>query len=123
MPRRVDQFTARTAMAEREAELGTYLTVGQQGAVLAVTTSGRGTELIVGVAGAGKTTALAALRQAFEADGFEVIGTSTSGQAARTLKRQAGIEASRTLASLTWRLEHGRLALTDRHVVILDEGP
>jgi ATP-dependent exoDNAse (exonuclease V) alpha subunit len=95
--------------------------VGQRAAVLGVTTSGRGAELVVGVAGAGKTTTLAAVREAFEAEGFEVIGTSTSGQAARTLKRQAGIEASRTLASLTWRLDHGRLALTNRHVVIVDE--
>jgi hypothetical protein len=100
----VDEFTARTAIAQREQELGTHLSVGQRAAVLAVPTSGRGTELIVGLAGAGKTTALAAVRHAFEAEGFEVIGTSTSGQAARTLKRQAGIESSRTLASLTWRL-------------------
>ena len=28
---------------------------------------------------------------------------------------------SRTIASLTWRLDHGTLALTDRHVVICDE--
>ncbi len=117
----VDQVDARLAIAHRERELGTHLTMGQRAAVMGLTTSGRGTELVVGVAGAGKTTALAAVREAFEAEGFEVIGTSTSGQAARTLKRQAGIESSRTLASLTWRLEHGRLALTNRHVVIVDE--
>jgi conjugative relaxase-like TrwC/TraI family protein len=117
----LDPFDARRAIASREQELGTHLTLGQRAAVLGVTTSGRGTELVVGVAGAGKTTALAAVREAFEAEGFEVIGTSTSGQAARTLKRQAGIEASRTLASLTWQLDHGRLALTNRHVVIIDE--
>ncbi|MGH9278584.1 MAG: AAA family ATPase, partial [Acidimicrobiales bacterium] len=69
----------------------------------------------------GRTTALAAVREAFEADGYVVIGTSTSGQAARTLGRQAGIEPSRTLASLVWRLDHGQLTLTDRHVVVLDE--
>ena len=117
----VDQVDARQAITNRERELGTHLTLGQRAAVMGVSTSGRGTELVVGVAGAGKTTALAAVREAFEAEGFEVIGTSTSGQAARTLKRQAGIEASRTLASLTWRLDHGRLALTNRHVVIVDE--
>jgi len=117
----IDEVSARRAIANQERELGAHLSVGQRAAVLGVTTSGRGAELVVGVAGAGKTTAQAAVREAFEAEGFEVIGTSTSGQAARTLKRQAGIEASRTLASLTWRLDHGRLALTDRHVVIVDE--
>ena len=117
----VDEIDARLAMARREEALGTSLTLGQRAAVMAITTSGRGTELVVGVAGSGKTTALAAVRDAFESEGFTVIGTSTSGQAARTLKRQAGMAESRTLASLTWRLERGQLALTDRHVVILDE--
>ena len=50
-----------------------------------------------------------------------MIGTATSGQAARTLGREAGIPQSRTLASLLWRLDHGTLALTARHVVVLDE--
>jgi conjugative relaxase-like TrwC/TraI family protein len=117
----VDQFAARTAIANREAELGTHLTVGQRAAVLATATSGRGVELIVGVAGSGKTTALAALREAFESDGFRVVGTSTSGQAARTLGRAAGIDPSRTLASLTWRLEHGQESFDRRTVVVLDE--
>jgi hypothetical protein len=54
-------------------------------------------------------------------EGYRVIGTSTSGQAARTLGRAAGIDPSRTLASLTWRLEHGQLALDHRSVVVLDE--
>ena len=36
-----------------------------------------------------------------------MIGASTSGQAARTLGREAGID-SRTLASLLWRLDHDR---------------
>jgi len=101
-------------MARRS--LGHHLTVGQRSAVLGITTSGRGAELVVGVAGSGKTTALAAVRHAFESEGFEVIGTSTSGQAARTLRNAAGIEQSRTLASLTWRLDHGQLQLSHRHV-------
>ena len=117
----VDDLAARMAMAEREAAMGRHLTLGQRSAVLGITTSGRGAELVVGVAGAGKTTALAAVRDAFESEGFEVIGTSTSGQAARTLRTAAGIEESRTLASLTWRLDHGQLQLTNRHIVILDE--
>jgi len=78
-------------------------------------------ELVVGIAGSGKTTALAAARDAFEAGGYEVVGTSTSGQAARTLHREAGIEPSRTLASLNWRIAHNSLQLSPRHVAVLDE--
>ncbi len=63
---------------------------------------------------------LAAVRQGFEAAGYEVLGTATSGQAAQALGEGAGVR-SRTVASLRWRLEHGREALTPRHVLILDE--
>ena len=52
-----------------------------------------------GVAGSGKTTALAAVRDAFEAAGYEVVGTST----------------------LNWRIAHDALRLSARHVAILDE--
>jgi conjugative relaxase-like TrwC/TraI family protein len=109
------------AIEAREALLGTPFTDGQRRAVEEIATSGRGVELLVGVAGGGKTTALAALRHAFEADGYEVFGTSTSGQAARILGREAEIVPSRTLASLTWRLDHGQMALGPRSVVVCDE--
>ena len=91
----VSEVVARRAVTAREVALGKTLTDGQREAVMATTTSGRGLELIVGVAGSGKTTALAAVREAFEAEGYRVIGTSTSGQAARTLHRAAGIACVR----------------------------
>ncbi|MGI8806971.1 MAG: MobF family relaxase [Acidimicrobiales bacterium] len=111
---------ARSAVDRAEAGLGHPLTAGQREAIKAVCTSGRGIELVVGIAGSGKTTALAAARDAFEAAGYQVVGTSTSGQAARTLSREAGID-SRTLASLNWRIAHDRLRLSPRHVAVLDE--
>jgi conjugative relaxase-like TrwC/TraI family protein len=113
--------TAQAALSRAEARLGWPLTPGQRRAVEAVLTSGRGVELVVGVAGSGKTTALAAARDGFEAAGYQVVGTSTSGQAARTLGREAGIGVSRTLASLNWRIAHGDLRLSERHVAVLDE--
>ncbi len=112
---------AAEAVRRAEVGLGRELTAGQRTAVEGILTSGRGVELVVGVAGSGKTTALAAVRDAYEAAGYEVVGTSTSGQAARTLGREAGIAESRTLASLTWRIQHDTLRLTPRHVAVLDE--
>ncbi|MBW3549018.1 MAG: AAA family ATPase, partial [Actinobacteria bacterium] len=112
---------AAAALAATEARLGRQLTAGQRNALEQILTSGRGVELVVGVAGAGKTTALAAAREAFEAAGYQVVGTSTSGQAARTLGREAGIAPSRTLASLNWRIAHDSLRLSERHVAVLDE--
>ena len=45
-----------------------------------------------------------------------MMGTATSGQAARTLGKEADIGESRTLASLVWRLDHGRFTLDERTV-------
>jgi ATP-dependent exoDNAse (exonuclease V) alpha subunit len=49
-----------------------------------------------------------------------VIATATSGQAARTVGHDAGID-SYTVASLLARLEHGNLTLDPNSVVVLDE--
>lgn len=100
--------------------LGRKLTEGQQGATEAIATSGRGLDVVVGVAGSGKTTALEVLRSAFEEEGFRVLGTAISGQAARTLHDEAGVE-SRTIASLVWRLEHRTLTLEGGTVLLIDE--
>jgi conjugative relaxase-like TrwC/TraI family protein len=117
----VTQAVMERAIDAAEANLGAELSEEQRSAVLAICTSGRGAELVVGVAGAGKTTMLQVVAAAFAEAGCQVIGTATSGQAARNLSSQADIGESRTLASLIWRLEHRQLALTERTAVILDE--
>lgn len=118
---RVPVWAANDAIVEKQRTMdGALLTTGQQAAVSGITGSGRGIELVIGVAGAGKTTTFDAVRLAFEADGYVVIGTATSGQAARTLGRDAHI-ASSTLASLLWRIDHRQVSLDSDTVVILDE--
>ena len=82
---------------------------------------GRRISLVLGLAGVGKTTAIRCAAEAYTAAGYDVVGTATSGQAARTLGREAGLAESRTVASLLWRLDHRTLHLTPRHVVVLDE--
>jgi len=112
---------AERAIGAKQMEIGYPLTAGQRQAITGICTSKRSVELVLGVAGAGKTTALDAVRAAFQADGYRVIGTSVSGQAARTLGREAHLDTSRTLASLLWRIDHDRLNLDDRTLVLLDE--
>ncbi|HET6873484.1 MAG TPA: MobF family relaxase, partial [Acidimicrobiales bacterium] len=118
----VSQAAADQAITTKEQQLdGRTLTDGQKAMIRSVLTSGRPVELIVGVAGSGKTTALDAARQAFEQAGYRVVGTSISGQAARTLGAEAGIGESRTIASLLWRIDHGQASLDNRTVVVCDE--
>ena len=75
----------------------------------------------MGVAGAGKTTMLRVVAEAYERSGHQVLGTATSGQAARNLGTEAGISGSRTLASLIWKLDHAQLRLAERTLVVLDK--
>jgi conjugative relaxase-like TrwC/TraI family protein len=77
---------------------------------------GHGVDVVVGVAGAGKTTALAAARQAWQRSGFAVVGTALSARAAAGLDSGAGIP-SVTVA----RFVQDGPELTRRHVVVVDE--
>ena len=116
----VDAEIVRRATAAKQAELGRPLSAGQRRAVKRVCGSGRPVDVVVGVAGSGKTTALDAASRALEAAGYRVFGTATSGQAARTLGREAAVPAA-TIRSLLWRLDHGQVTLDPQTVVVLDE--
>lgn len=76
--------------------------------------------IIVGRAGAGKTTMMKAAREVWEASGYRVVGGALAGKAAEGLEKEAGI-ASRTLASWQLQWEHGRLQLDDKTVFVMDE--
>ena len=83
--------------------------------------SGDGVEVVEGVAGAGKTFALAAARQAWEASGYRVIGCALAARAAAELQRAAGIPSS-TLDRLLVDLDRAECrGLTAGTVVVVDE--
>jgi conjugative relaxase-like TrwC/TraI family protein len=117
----VPEVAVAQAISRVEDRLGRELTAGQATAVKGICTGGCPISLVLGVAGSGKTTCVAAVADAYRHAGYRVVGTATSGQAARTLGREAGLEPSSTMASLLWRLDHGRLSLGNRDVVVLDE--
>ncbi|MBB3811523.1 Ti-type conjugative transfer relaxase TraA [Pseudochelatococcus contaminans] len=75
---------------------------------------------VVGFAGAGKSTMLAAAREAWEAEGYTVHGAALSGKAAEGLEESSGIQ-SRTLASWSrgWDNDRGQLGRGD--VFVIDE--
>ncbi|MCZ7866267.1 MULTISPECIES: Ti-type conjugative transfer relaxase TraA [Agrobacterium] len=75
---------------------------------------------VVGFAGAGKSTMLAAAREAWEAEGYQVHGAALAGKAAEGLEESSGIE-SRTLASWSYSWNHGRDLLGRRDVFVIDE--
>ena len=75
---------------------------------------------VVGFAGAGKSTMLAAAREAWEAQGYTVHGAALSGKAAEGLEESSGIQ-SRTLASWDYGWQAGRGELGPNDVLVIDE--
>ncbi len=74
----------------------------------------------IGVAGAGKSTALAALVDAWQADGREMFGITLALRQAADL-RSAGIVERASVAAFIKRVETGRYIPDRNSVVVLDE--
>ncbi|CUX40233.1 Ti-type conjugative transfer relaxase TraA [Agrobacterium deltaense] len=83
-------------------------------------TGPKGIAAVVGFAGAGKSTMLAAAREAWEAQGYQVHGAALAGKAAEGLEESSGIQ-SRTLASWTYSWNHGRDLIGRGDVFVIDE--
>ena len=92
----------------------------QQRAVRELLGGGEQVALLVGPAGAGKSRALGAAREAWDAAGYRPIGLAPSAIAARVLSDEAGL-SSDTLARFLLDVENGRRTLGHRDVIVLDE--
>lgn len=93
----------------------------QASAVWRVASEGKGTIRIVsGMAGTGKTTMLKAALLAWESEGFDVRGAALGGKAAEGLEAEAGIQSD-TLHRTLWDIENGRLQLTAKSILVVDE--
>ena len=95
------------------------LSAEQRRAVEEITGSGD-LKSLVGIAGSGKSTALAATREIWQGQGYTVKGAALAGIAAENLEIAAGIHA-RTLASYELAWSGGRDPLTINDVLVIDE--
>ena len=95
----------------------------QAAMVRRLTTSGAGVEVVVGAAGTGKTFALDAAREAWQAAGHRVIGAALAARAAAELRDGAGIPSTtvnQLLADLARPTAQGG-GLAAGTVLVLDE--
>src|SRR3989338_5969415 len=100
-----------------------YLNQEQQAAVLGLTDDSFRASVLIGRAGAGKTTTLKAVADIYRDAGYKVVGTSLSAMAADNLERETGIE-SKTIHSMVYSLDKYRDAC-DKFLsfdAIVDEG-
>ncbi len=125
---RADDFTAPRAAAGIVDRVGarpidgTTLSAEQVAALKSIVTSGRRVDLLLGPAGAGKTTAMRALRSAWVvAHGRDsVVGLAPSAAAAQVLADDLGAPCENTAK---WLHEHdrGRARFRRDQLVIVDE--
>lgn len=112
-------FAVESRKVERAIEARSYLAEEQRNAIRHIAGPER-ISAVVGLAGAGKSTMLAAAREAWEAEGYRVFGAALAGKAAEGLEESSGI-ASRTLASWERGWERGYDRLSSRDVLVVDE--
>ena len=77
-------------------------------------------KVLMGAAGTGKSYTLAAVREAYEAEGFSVQGMALSGIAAENLEKSSGIQ-SETIYSKLSRWEQGKDLPTAKDILVVDE--
>ncbi len=118
---RVADRTAQVAPALVDKVMGCHPQLdGEQAiGVRTLLTSGNGYDLVVGQAGTGKSTMLAAARIGWEQAGFRVIGTAVAARTAADLETGTGIPSSSLTHLLADLKEAG--GLTSRHVIVVDE--
>lgn len=110
----LDYSQANTILEDWISGGGFKLDSEQVGAALEVATSGRAVDVLVGPAGAGKTTTLSALVTAWKTNGGRVSGFAPSAAAAKVLAEATG--QAGTIAS--WRVkpeefQQGELVIVD----------
>jgi hypothetical protein len=99
-----------------------HATAGEDQAAMVqdVCRSGAGVSVVVGRAGSGKTWALGLAREAFELDGYTVLGTAPTGIATVGLGEE-GFGDVRTVDRLLLDLGKGQGSLDDKTVLVVDE--
>ncbi len=106
--------------ADRNRQIASARLSDEQRAAVEHVTGGEQIAAVVGFAGAGKSTMLAAAREAWERQGYKVHGAALAGKAAEGLEESSGI-ASRTLASWDYGWNAGRGGLGPKDVLVIDE--
>ena len=113
--RAADAFLARNPTIDPAAEQWQ----AQRAMMTKLATGGR-LSVAIGVAGGGKSTALAPLVEAWKADGREVFGITLAWRQAADL-RSAGIAERASVAAFLKRVETGRYLPDRNSVVVVDE--
>lgn len=118
---RLDPKVVEQSIAKIDAKNGFSMSYEQRAMVHWAAHGTGGLCVIGGRAGAGKTTSIDAAVDAYRASGRNVLGVSTSWDAALKLEAATNIP-SFSVEKLLYDLDNGNRKLTNKDVVIFDEG-
>lgn len=116
----VTDQTLEEARLQKDRELKGSLSEEQREALQTITGPG-GVVILVGQAGTGKGVVLSAATDAWQKEGYEVIGTAVPGATAMRLQADTKSDQGVTADSLITSFEHGHLKLDPNTVIVLDE--
>lgn len=107
-------------IAAYEKRKGFTLTKEQKAAIGHLTHGTAGVGVMSGLAGTGKTTVAEVYKQCFEAEGKQLMGLAVGGKAAKKLEEESGMPCM-SVAKFFSQVRQGKVALTKKDVVVLDE--
>jgi len=113
-----DNFTLSGDTIDRAIEAKTL--TKQQAKALRSLAGGEAISVLSGMAGTGKSYLMSAYREVAEQEGFRVLGAALAGKAASGLQEGADIESS-TIHRLLIDIDNGKMELTDRDILVIDE--
>jgi len=117
---RVDKKLVDAEVKKYEREHSFTLTTEQRRMVDWVTVETGGIAAVQGRAGSGKTSVVGLMTSVMKADGRGIIGAAVGWDAAKKLEAESGIKSYST-KSLIAQLDRGKLKLTPKSVIVLDE--
>jgi len=103
-----------------QAEATRTLTYEQKNAFRYIVERTGDMAVVEGYAGTGKSYLLGAAKEAWEAQGYRVLGASLAGKAAEGLEISSGIQ-SRSIHAWEYAWDNGYERLGDRDVLVIDE--
>ncbi len=105
-----------------KAERNRFTLSDEQANAVKSLTGGNRLSTVRGAAGAGKTTSMIALKEAYEASGYTLVGATTSNQAARVLQDESGIQST-SISKLLFEIQKPNSAITlnDKTILLIDE--
>ncbi|MFC1354785.1 MAG: AAA family ATPase, partial [gamma proteobacterium symbiont of Clathrolucina costata] len=118
----IDKTDIDKHISDFQRQNGFELSTQQKEAIYHITERTGRVSTINGSAGAGKSTSMAVVREAYEAKGFKVIGCALAGKAAAELADSAGLKESLTIDRLLIELENGKRQFDDKTIILMDEG-